>query len=364
MTTRRVPHVATVAATVVLALTAVPAARAAAPGHLVHHRHQVVRPGESIQAAVDRARPGDVIRVLPGTYPGSVRITVPRLTITGSGPSTVIAPSASGPGNACATAGHGLCVTGTAQHNTAGVRVRSLTVAGFRKNGLDASYADRLTVTGVTARDNGEEGISQERSVRAVLTGDTARNNGQAGIFVANVVSQEGGALDTQGTVVRGNQLAGNRFGVVLRRVRHATVERNTITGNCGGVFVVGDENTPRAGALTIRDNTVVANNKWCASNGRLPYIQGTGILLTGTEDSLVTRNQVRDNSGASPMSGGIVLFGSNVGVHNRGNTVSGNTVTGNGPADLAVPDTGTGNTFTRNTCHLSKPTAPGRCGA
>ncbi|MGW1941318.1 hypothetical protein, partial [Streptomyces goshikiensis] len=26
-----------------------------------------------------------------------------------------------------------------------------------------------------------------------------------------------------------------------------------TVTANCGGVFVVGDEGTPRAGAMTVR---------------------------------------------------------------------------------------------------------------
>lgn len=359
MTPRRFHTAAAVAATAVIAVNAVPAAHAAPA---VHHDRQIVMPGESIQSAVDQARPGDVVIVMPGTYRGSVRITVPDLTIVGAGPATVIAPSADGTENACATAGNGMCVTGTAEHQASGVRLAALTVAGFRRNGIDASYADRLTVEGVTARDNGEQGISTEKSVHGVLRDDTATGNGQAGVFVANTVSTEGGALDTGGTVVRADRLTGNRFGVVLRRVRNVTVEHNTATGNCGGIFVVGDENVPRAGALTITRNDVSANNKYCASNGRLPFIQGTGILLTGTEQALVTDNRVADNTGASPMSGGIVLYGSNVGVHNDGNTISGNTVTGNGPADLAVPDTGTGNTFTSNTCGTALPAAEGRC--
>ncbi len=360
MTTRRVQGVAAVAATVVIALNALPTAHAAPSGATVHH---VVRAGESIQSAVDSARPGDVIVVRAGTYRGSVRITVPGLTLMGAGARTVITPSATGDENACAVAGHGLCVTGTEQLNASGVRLRSLTVSGFRKNGVDASYADRLEVTGVTAQDNGEQGISQERSVSGVFTGDTARGNGQAGIFIANTVSTEAGALDTRGTVVRDNQLAGNRVGVVLRRVRDLTVDRNTITGNCAGVFVVGDENTPRGGALTVSRNEVAANNKYCASNGRLPFFQGTGILLTGTEQVLVTGNRVTGNVGASPMSGGIVLYASTVGVHNDGNVVRGNVVTGNGPADLADQDGGTGNTFTANTCATSLPVTAGRCG-
>lgn len=360
MTTRRIQEVAAVAATVVIALNAAPMAHAETAGH---GGSRIVRTTGSIQSAVDLARPGDVIVVPAGTYRGSVEVTVPDLTIIGAGPETVIAPSAAGTENACAQAGHGICVTGTAQHNVYGVQLRSLAVSGFKKNGVNASYADGLKVIDVTANGNGEQGISEEQSVRGVFRHDTARDNGQAGIFIANSVATEGGALDTQGAVVADNELTGNRFGVVLRRVRDLTVDHNMITGNCGGVFVVGDENVPKAGALTVIGNQVAANNKYCASNGRLPFIQGSGILLTGTEKTLVTANQVTGNTGASPMSGGIVLYPSNVGVPNTDNTISGNVVTGNGPADLADRDTGTGNAFTDNTCDRAAPAMAGRCG-
>jgi parallel beta-helix repeat protein len=190
-----------------------------------------------------------------------------------------------------------------------------------------------------------------------VFRNNDSRNNAQSGIFLANTVDSEGPAIDTQGAVIRGNRLSGNRVGVVIRRARNLTIEHNAITGNCGGVFVVGDESTPRAGALTVSRNRVNGNNKYCAPNSRLPYIQGTGILLTGAEDTLVTRNEVRDNVGASPMSGGIVLFASVVGSPSAHNTIRGNMALGNGPADLADRDrAGTGNTFVQSTCRVSEP--------
>jgi parallel beta helix pectate lyase-like protein len=263
--------------------------------------------------------------------------------------------------NACATAGHGICVTGTAARAVRNVRIESLTVQGFAKDGINASATDRMTVSHTVIRDNGQEGISQERSTRAALRDNQIVDNAQSGILVANLIDAEGGALDTKGTVVSGNTLTGNRIGVTVRRARVLDVESNQVTGNCGGVFVVGDENSPKAGDLDIKHNTVTANNKFCAATARMPFIQGTGILLTGAEDTRVTGNQVSDNVGTSPMSGGVVLYPSTVGVANQRDQVTGNTMSGNAPADIADRDAkGASNTFTSNTCKVSEPA--GRC--
>lgn len=329
---------------------AVPAASAA--------QARVVRPGESIQAAVDATQPGDTVVVRPGTYRESVVISTPGLTLRGAGDRTVIRPAAvpATGSNACARAGSGICVLGTADRTVDGVTIRSLKVSGFQKNGVWASWTDQLRVRRVTAESNGVWGIAQERSTRSRLIGNTARSNGDAGIFVANTVDEEGGATDTLGTLVRGNTVTGNRIGFTARRVRDLTVHDNTFSGNCSGVFVVGDEGKPQAGAMTIRSNRVIDNNKFCAATPRLPAIQGSGIVLTGTEATEVRSNLIRNNVGDTPLSGGVVLFKSFVGAKNVDNTISDNTVTGNRPADLANEDTGTGNTFVRNVCATSTP--------
>lgn len=320
---------------------------------------RVVRSGQSIQAAVDAARPGDTIDIRPGTYHESVLIKKADLTLRGAQAGTVLMPSATGTkaANACAKAGNGICVQGTSKHPVDGVRIRSLTVSGFKKNGVWASWTDGLSVRQVTARSNGIWGIAQERSTRADIRDNTARSNGDAGIFVANTVDEEGGATDTRGTKVRGNTLTDNRIGLTVRRVRNLSVHDNTFTGNCSGVFVVGDEGKPQAGAMSIHDNRVTKNNKYCAKTERLPAIQGSGIILTGTVDTDVRKNTVENNVGATPLSGGIVLFKSFVGAHNTGNTISDNRAMGNRPADLANQETAQRNSFARNVCATSAPT-------
>ncbi|MEU9166740.1 right-handed parallel beta-helix repeat-containing protein [Streptomyces sp. NPDC048420] len=357
MTRIHMAYLACVAALIGAGLGAAPSAGAV--GHATH----LVFPGESIQKAVDAAAAGDTVLVTSGTYRESVKVTTPGITLRGMGRSTVIEPATTTTAattekaaNTCAAGGNGICVIGTKDKNVEGVTVASLTVTGFAKTGVFATATDGLTVRNVTAVKNGVWGIAQEHSVRGVFRKNTARDNGDAGLFLANSINTEAGATDTEGTVVERNRLEGNRIGVTVRRLRNLTVANNHVTGNCAGVFVVGDENKPKAGAVTVRDNHIAGNNKSCPKTARLEALQGSGIVLTGAEDSLVTGNRVMDNAGTSSMSGGIVLFKSFVGTTSERNRITGNTLQGNSPADLVNADTGAGNTFDGNTCRASKP--------
>ncbi|WP_051094188.1 MULTISPECIES: right-handed parallel beta-helix repeat-containing protein [unclassified Streptomyces] len=322
----------------------------------------VVHPGESIQRAVDAAHPGDTVLLLPGVYRESVLIDKSHVTLRGSDGHAVIAPPARRAGNRCGRDGDGICVTGGAGGPVTGVKLQRLTVEGFRRNGVWASGTEDLTVRGVTARHNGQWGIALEKSLRSRLSDNTASENGDAGIFLANAVTEEGGALDTRRTRIEDNRLTGNRIGLTARRLRNLLIDHNTMAENCAGIFVVGDENRPKAGALTVRDNEVARNNKHCPKTKRLPFLQGSGVVLTGTEETLVTHNLVRDNVGTSPLSGGVVLFPSFVKTTGERNVISDNVVLRNAPADLINADRdGRGNVFTRNTCRTSRPA--GLCG-
>ncbi|MFF3929697.1 right-handed parallel beta-helix repeat-containing protein [Streptomyces hirsutus] len=322
-----------------------------------------VQPGASIQKAVDAAKPGDTVVLSPGTYKESVDLTTSDVTLRGSGahrtvlvPDTVLVPGTDAERGACAEAGHGICVTGTDKVPLRGVTVRSLTLRGFTGNGLWATGTDRLRVQGVTAERNGKWGIAEERSVRSVLSHNVVEENGDAGLFLAGTTDTEEGARDARKTVIRHNRMLGNRVGVIVRRLRNLTVDRNEATGNCAAVFVVGDESKPVAGDLRVTRNHLRANNKHCAATPGLPFLRGTGVVLTGAEDTLVAGNRIENNKGTSPLSGGIVLFKSLMGAANERSTVRDNLVTGNSPADLADRDTATTNTFRGNTCTLSEP--------
>src|SRR6266536_477530 len=64
----------------------------------------VVGPGQSIQAAVNMANPGDTILIKPGVYHESVQIRKDGITLRGSGDSsggTVLRPPSSFPHTLC-----------------------------------------------------------------------------------------------------------------------------------------------------------------------------------------------------------------------------------------------------------------------
>ncbi|WP_316776456.1 right-handed parallel beta-helix repeat-containing protein [Streptomyces sasae] len=341
----------------------------AAPASAAHRVHWV-HPGESIQKAVNAAEPGDTVVVMAGTYRESVKVTTPGLTLRGVGPQTVLKPAKkvkagkakAGKAKAaaqksCAEMGNGICVVGTKKQPVEDVTITGMTVTGFSRIGVMAVGAANLNVHGVAAVKNGQWGIAEERSVHSTYRDNVARDNGDAGLFLANSVTAEKGATDTHGTVVERNLLQGNRIGVTVRRLRNLTVAGNSVTGNCAGVFVVGDENKPKAGNITVAENQVVKNNKYCKKTARLAFLQGTGIVLTGTEKTLVTHNTVTGNTGRSPLSGGVVIFKSFVGTTSDKNQVTDNKLSGNGPADLINQEaTKHGNAFKGNTCKKSKP--------
>lgn len=320
---------------------------------------RTVHPGQSIQAAVDAARTGDTIVVEPGTYHESVLIKKQGLTLRGTGAKTVIKPASTGTktGNACAKAGSGVCVLGTSGHTVDGVSIRSLTVSGFKKNGIWASWTDGLKVRQVTSDTNGVWGIAQERSTRSELRSNTAHGNGDSRHLRREHRGRRGWShrhprdaaprqhADEQPD--RHHRPPGpqpHRPG----QHRHRQLQRHVRRRRRGQAAGRGDDHPQQP---DHRQQQVLRGDP------RLPAIQGSGIVLTGTVDTKVRDNTIRNNVGATPLSGGLVLFKSFVGAHNTGNTISRNVVLGNRPADLANQEAGRNNTFVGNTCATSAPT-------
>lgn len=117
------------------------------------------------------------------------------------------------------------------------------------------------------------------------------------------------------------------------------------------GLIVIGDENKPRAGALTINGNQVLTTTS--TAPGRL----GCRSCRAWASCWPVTHDVVAGDSGWSSLSGGIVPFRSFVGAVNEKNRVDENWITANVPAGLVSRNAAKGsNLFRGNFRRVSIP--------
>jgi len=329
----------------------------------------VVRPGQSIQAAVDRASPGDTVLIKPGVYHQSVQIRTNGITLRGSGDfrgGTIIEPPASFPKTLCNAAfgPTGVCILAKKVNTKTGAvitpvradTVTGLMVSGFPANGVFGYGTVGLRVTRVVAVNDGGYGISRFVSTQTLFANDIAIGNHEAGFYVGDSPDAD--------TVVRDDLAVGNQFGIFIRHAREVLVADNRVRGNCQGILVLDDGQPGGAGNAVIRDNSVFKNNKFCAAHGDTPVAtQGGGILLLGATRTLVTHNSVVGNSGKQINSGGIVVVSAMAltkGSNPDFDTIAFNTAFRDHPADLIWDTTGVHVTFRGNHCGTSIP--PGLC--
>lgn len=255
-------------------------------GQRVYHAKAiVVSPGQSIQAAVNHAQPGDTVLLKPGVYHQSVQIRTDGITLRGSGNSrqgTVLEPGAGKPHTLCTSAFGvtGVCILAKKVNPKSGAVLRAVRndtitgmyVTGFPANGVFGYGTDGLTVTNVSAVNDGDYGISRFVSTRTLFADDTAVGNDEAGFYVGDSPHAD--------TVVRDNVAVGNQFGIFVRHARHVIVFHNLATKNCEGILVLDDGQKGGAGNVAILRNAAGRQQQI------LPEDQGHAGQREGWRDS------------------------------------------------------------------------------
>jgi parallel beta-helix repeat protein len=330
-----------------------------------HQSKVVVRPGDSIQAAVDAAAPGQTIVVLSGTYHENVVITKNGITLQGRG--ARLEPPAAPQPNACTgpgeTAAFGVCVVGQVNPETGEVLapVNDVTVSGFElrdfpDDGIIALGAHNATFTHNTALNNHEYGITAFVSSGTRMLFNRASGADEAGFYI-------GDSPQANATLV-GNVATDSRFGILWRNAEGGSAVANQVRGNCAGIFVLsGITGLPGlAGGLSMHANTVRGNTRACGESEEGPALSGVGIALVGAHDNRVSGNLITDNvpSGPTVFYGGVVVVTDFLRTAPRDNLVKGNLLRRNRP-DLFWDGSGSGNVFHGNACRTSNP--PGLCG-
>lgn len=311
---------------------------------------------ETIQAAVDDARPGDIVLIAGGTYNEAVKVTTDGIVIRGEDRNEVVLDGEHRLANGVYVAADGVRVEN--------LTVRSYTQNGVVFNGIDASSGgygvdpgitygtenralDGYEVRYVTAYNNGLYGIYAFASVNGLIEDSYASGHPDSGIYVGQCkpcnavvrrVTSELNAIGYYGTNASGN----------------VWVVESTFSRNRLGVA----PNSQEMEKLAPQEETVVAGNVVEDNdNPAAPAIEegffGGGIIIGGGTRNTVLRNRV---DGHDFVGIGVIDFN---GFSPSNNRVEGNTARGN-RVDLLfrVGDNSSagGNCFAGNTFSASSP--------
>jgi hypothetical protein len=323
----------------------------------------VVGPGDSIQATVDAARPGDTILV-KGAHRENVAITTDGITLRGL--SAVLEPAATPVQNACLDPSapaevNGICILGDVNFDTGEVsrEVRDVTISGFTirgfSEGIVAVGAHNATFEHNVAIGNEGYGITAFASTGTRMLFNRASGSDEAGFYI-------GDSPAADATLI-GNEASGNLFGILIRNAEHLKAVANSVHGNCAGVAVLADLPGP-AGLFHLAGNRIRNNTKACAAGEDIPFpLSGVGVALLGANGVKINGNLITGNvpSAETNFSGGIVVTSGpgDPATAPADNRVHGNQILRNDP-DLFWDGTGSGNSFRGNICHTSTP--PGLC--
>lgn len=239
-----------------------------------------VRPGESIQEAVDKAGRNGVVRIYPGTYHENVLVIHHGVTIEGvirNGKRPVldgrnILPDAiSGLGN--------------------DFKVMNLEIRNYQGNGVVVHKARNVIYRNLILHNTGLYGVYPIECDGVLVEDCKVSGARDAGIYVGQ----------SRNIVVRRNEAFQNVTGIEIENCVNAIVEDNYVHNNTGGilVFLLPFNPSKVQDGCIVRRNRVINNNtpnfadpEAIVSN----VLKGTGIMLLAADNTEVYENEIVGN--------------------------------------------------------------------
>jgi hypothetical protein len=316
-----------------------------------------VTEGDSIQAAIDAADPGDTIKIKPGTYAENVWVNKDDITIKGSGADrTELVPPGT-PNPVCGAgdeegAVNAICAADIdAEFNVISVidnlKVKDLAIHGFSGAGVFLFGNDGAVITGVRAEDNEEYGIAAFSSTNGTYSWNVTARNGEAGVYV-------GDSPEANAEVNHNVSYDNIGFGIFLRDASNGEAEHNDLYGNCIGLLLLDTGGNPHT--WDIEHNRITKNDYACPASEEGDPISGIGIAVSSATDIDIEENVVLNNrpGGESEFSGGILLFSESTPLADI--KVARNIAFGNDPFDILWDETPDSVRFFGNRCETSSP--------
>jgi parallel beta-helix repeat protein len=267
-----------------------------------------VFPGDSIQAAIDKASPGDTILVEPGEYredPNSrygLRIATDNLRLVGkvvrgqgeAGKVRLIANGDQETGVYAAPPGCEYDQRSSCDTELTGFYLRGFSVEEFPVNGIQTRYVDGFEFVGNTSVNNLNNGIYPTLSANGLVRNNVSYGSLDTAMWVAG----------SQNVRVIGNELFGSVIGFEITVSDNVVVKQNQIYDNSVGIGLF-HPNASGVRPIPVMENWLIEQNNIYDNNrpndappnsfqALLP--PGVGILLLGVSGHMIAKNNVEGN--------------------------------------------------------------------
>lgn len=239
-----------------------------------------IKAGDSIQATLDRAIPGDVVEIPPGTYHEMLLIDVDNITIRGlkENDRRAVLDGRNVLTDAIITSSHNFTIEG-------------LSIRDYVNNGITVHGGQNATFRDLVVHNTGLYGVYPVECRGVLVENCLITGIKDAGIYVGQ----------SRDIIVRNNEAHHNVTGIEIENSVNALVENNYVHQNTGGILVFLLPNNPSKVGSDNRvvRNRIINNNHpnfgdASAIVGRV--VPGSGLIIMAADRTEVTDNEIRGN--------------------------------------------------------------------
>jgi nitrous oxidase accessory protein NosD len=263
-----------------------------------------VNPGDSIQAAVDNANPGDTIKVMPGDYietnggthtgTAAVLITKPLKLLAKSKPDAKvrILPD---PDNTAQKNGILVQPPTDLDPDIEGIKIKGFTVEGFEKNGIWLRHVNKFKILKNESINNLENGIWPTLSANGLVKKNVAYGSQDSALWVEA----------SENVRVIKNEFHHSPTGLEITVSKNISVKKNDVHDNTTGIGLyhpnaasldpLGDDGYWDIQKNYVHDNNEPNNAPEGTMSKDLPA--GGGILVLGVDHVNLKKNRIENNN-------------------------------------------------------------------